>query len=219
MLQLILPGWAKIADKVERVVNRVGDELYADPEWAGTLDEPPRPASAASTRRLTAEQDRVLASVGDPDVLYRLTAALNGFVARLSGDQVKRLRATDGVALVERSTTQRVASVDSPRFLGLDEAWAATGGPDEAGRGVVVGVVDTGIWPENPSFAALPGQVRPAGLRAACQPGQKWDRSTCTSKVVAARWFVEAFGEDNLASIVQDGFNNTSTIDQIFTER
>lgn len=165
-----------------------------------TLDTPPRPRSGAHTRRITADQDRVLAAVGDPEVVYRLTAALNGFVARLSSDQVRQLRSTEGVALVERSTTQRTASVDSPRFLHVDRAWAAAGGPDDAGRGVVVGVVDTGIWPENPSFSALPGRGRPAALRDACEAGDQWEPSVCNSKVVAARYFVEAFGEENLAS-------------------
>ncbi len=40
----------------------------------------------------------------------------------------------------------------SPDFLGLtqgNEAW----GRGIDGRGVVVGVIDTGIWPEHPSFA------------------------------------------------------------------
>lgn len=175
----------------------------ADPTldtYVVTLDDPPRPASASYTRRITAEQDRVLERAGNPEVLYRLTAVLNGFVARLTADQVARLRATDGVALVERSTRQRLASVDSPRFLGAERAWAAAGGPDRAGRGIVVGVIDTGLWPENPSFAAFPDRRPPRGFRGACEAGEGWDRSACSSKLVAARTFVKAFGADNLAS-------------------
>ena len=44
---------------------------------------------------------------------------------------------------------------ESPEFLGLDDrrgAWDS----GFTGAGVVVGVIDSGIWPEHPSFAARP---------------------------------------------------------------
>jgi hypothetical protein len=160
---------------------------------------PDRPGQAASLRRA---QAALLRDVGGPRVLYRFTAALNGFAAELDRNQVKRLRSHPDVALVERSTTQRLDSVDSPSFLGVEEAWRTAGGPDAAGRGTVVGVIDGGIWPENPSFAALPG-VRSSGpvdFEGACETGEQWDEADCNSKVVSARYFVEGFGQDDLAA-------------------
>lgn len=166
-----------------------------------------RPEVAVLARRLRAGQDRVLDSAGDPVVLYRWTTALNGFAAVLDETQVKRLRADDRVRLVERSTVQRPAS-DTAAFLGLlgaDGAWGEAGGPARAGRGVVVGVVDTGIWPENPSFAGLPQQspgTSPAlpGFHGACVAADQWKADDCNDKVVSARWFVSGFGRDRLAS-------------------
>lgn len=173
-------------------------EVAASGVYVVALDRPPATGRAAGLR---AAQDELLEEVGRPRLLYRFTAALNGFAAELTGDQVKDLRAHPDVALVERSTTQHQDSVESPRFLGAEEAWAAAGGPDEAGRGMVVGVLDSGIWPENPSFAALADAGRaPTGFRGACEPGQQWDASDCNSKVVSARYFVEGFGEENLAA-------------------
>ncbi len=162
--------------------------------------EQPRAGGRATTLR--AAQDALLAEVGEPEVLYRYTSALDGFAAELTRDQVKQLRSHPDVALVERSTTRRTDSVDSPGFLGADRAWAAAGGPEEAGRGTVVGVVDSGIWPENPSFSALPdaGLSGPAGFGGACETGEQWEESDCNSKVVSARYFVKGFGEDNLAA-------------------
>ena len=126
-----------------------------------------RPAVASYVAGLVDRQDQVVHALGDPTVLYRYTTALDGFAATLTTEQVKQVRAMAGVALVERSTKQHLdrtpASIrmtpavgsSSRDLLGLDGprgVWAAQGGPARAGRGVVVGVVDTGIWPDNPSF-------------------------------------------------------------------
>ncbi|HEU4515252.1 MAG TPA: S8 family peptidase [Nocardioidaceae bacterium] len=161
-----------------------------------------RPDAGGRATALRAAQDDLLAEVGGPEVLYRYTSALNGFAAELSRDQVKQLRSHPDVVLVERSTTQRTDSVDSPEFLGADQAWAAAGGPEDAGRGTVVGVVDSGIWPENPSFSALPDAslTGPGGFSGECETGEQWDESDCNSKVVSARYFVKGFGEEDLAA-------------------
>lgn len=172
---------------------------------AGERFDRTRPAVAAYAAHLRDHQDRVLDALGDVTVLYRFTTALNGFAADLTGRQVKALRAMDDVSLVERSTVHRLDTVESPDFLGLDEAWAATGGPDGAGRGMVVGVVDSGLWPENPSFTGLPlkhkGRVPGLdGFRGGCAAGDQWVERNCTDKVVSARYFVKGFGATNLAA-------------------
>jgi hypothetical protein len=178
-----------------------------------------RPAVTAYTQRLTAEQDRVVHALGDPAVLYRYTTALNGFAATLTTDQVRQARSTAGVTLVERSTKQHVDRVQasataapvvgssSRNLLGLagpEGAWARHGGPQRAGHGVVVGVVDTGIWPDNPSFSGLPQRTpgtapQLPGFHGACDAGEQWAPDDCNDKVVSARWFVNGFGEENVA--------------------
>ena len=71
----------------------------------------------------------------------------------------------------------------------------------QGGRGVVVGVVDTGVWPESPLFAAVPGTGRRTpGFTGACVPGEGWDTDTCSAKLVGSRWFVDGFGRDRLSS-------------------
>jgi len=179
-----------------------------------------RPAVTSYVDRLTAAQDEVLHAVGDPAVLYRYTTALDGFAATLTSDQVTRLRTMPGVRLVERSTKQHVdrtpallratpgVGSSSRSLLGLDGpggVWAAHGGPENAGRNVVIGVVDTGIWPDNPSFTGLPQRTPGTaghlpGFHGACEAAQEWTTGDCNDKVVSARWFVKGFGEENVAS-------------------
>ena len=163
-----------------------------------------RPEVVSYERHLRAVQDRLLSRVGDPPVLYQMATAVNGFTAKLTSTQVKRLRASHRVRLVERSSTVHLDSVESPDLLGLDQVWRGQGGPAEAGKGIVVGLVDSGVWPENPSFVGLPQRTPGssdglAGFHGACQRGEQWSAEDCTDKVVSARYFVKGFGHANVA--------------------
>jgi subtilisin family serine protease len=110
--------------------------------------------------------------------------------------------------------TATAAAVDSgqsgdvPDLLGLPGGlWAQLGGPEQAGDGIVVGVVDDGIVVDHPSFAdqptvnGVPNYIgapfaRPAGWNGVCQDGVRF--GTCNNKVIGARFFVEGFGADNV---------------------
>ena len=66
-------------------------------------------------------------------------------------------------------------------------------------------VVDTGIWPDNPSFTGLPQRTPGTaghlpGFHGACAQAQEWTAEDCNDKVVSARWFVKGFGEENVAT-------------------
>jgi subtilisin family serine protease len=214
------PGVALPARSGVDPVRAAGDGLYvvtlagqpsaahgATRPAAGQRFDRTRPAVARHRQRLLARQDAVLAAVGGPEVLYRYTTALNGFAARLDERQVKRLRGRADVLLVERSTVRPTAS-DTVDFLDLDRrggAWQRAGGPSNAGRGIVVGLVDTGVWPDSPSLAGLPqrlpGTARGLpGFHGACASAERWTPSDCNTKLVSARWFVRGFGEESLAS-------------------
>lgn len=84
--------------------------------------------------------------------IYDYNVAINGFAAQLTKAQALQLAKQPGVAKVKRDQFRYKTTDNSPIFLGL----TASGGPWDTGvtgEGVVVGVIDTGIWPEHPSFA------------------------------------------------------------------
>lgn len=164
----------------------------------------PRPQASDRRAALTASQDRVLAALGDDvEPLYRYTDALHGFSAQLTPAQVKQLRSRPDVLRVEESTRLRLQSDETAEFLELagdGGAWDAVGGPDRAGAGVVIGSVDSGLWPRNPAFAPLTDvESRPRGFAGRCRTGSA-GANFCTTKVVAADWFVAAFGPDRIAN-------------------
>ena len=114
-------------------------------------------------------QDKVLAAAGLPASAKSTsyTNALNGFAVRATDAQVDSLSKRPEVAAVLVDELRQPTAHDTSRsiavdrggpgnrlydFLGLDgrsESWRS----GLTGAGVTVGVIDTGIWPEHPSFA------------------------------------------------------------------
>lgn len=162
---------------------------------------------------LIAKQDRALASVGvgESKKLYNYTMALDAVSARLTGDQAEALSKYDGVVAVQANATYKLDTISTPDFLGLTDAggfWDA--GYD--GEGVIVGIIDSGIWPEHPSVSdrttpspsngkgqgkgnqgKLSFQQIP-GWHGKCTPGEEFQADECNQKLIGAQWYGEGFG-------------------------
>jgi subtilisin family serine protease len=184
-------------------------QLRARPLASSGLD-----LSAAEARSYSAridalgEQVLAAAGAGGAPVLYRYRTALAGFAARLTAAEADRLRASPEVRAVTPDGTRRPQSAavsgagagDGASFLGLAEGlWRRLGGPEHAGEGVVVGVIDTGIHPEHPSFADRPPYPAPRDWRGTCQEGEAFPASTCNGKLIGARYFAASFGPTRIA--------------------
>ncbi|WP_051222425.1 S8 family peptidase [Agrococcus lahaulensis] len=179
------------------------------------------PAARAYASHLQERQEDVAASVG-ATVDVELTAAMNGFVADLTAEQAQDLAHHPGVRAVEANEILQLTSSPANDYLQLGELWQQVGGVGEAGAGVVVGVLDTGIAPENPFFAGEPLGTAPGDepYRAAdgtiryvkgdgneftgvCQTGSGFTADDCSTKIIGARYFLEGFGASRLGSETQ----------------
>ena len=80
----------------------------------------------------------------------------------------RRRGGPDGHARAAARPTQHRRSSARPTV------WPSLGGSDHAGANVIVGVLDTGIWPEHPSFADH-GLPAPPGGPYGCQFGDGSD--------------------------------------------
>ncbi|TVU01259.1 hypothetical protein EJB05_53298, partial [Eragrostis curvula] len=93
-----------------------------------------------------------------------------------------------GVTAVHKDKMFRFLTTRSPGFLGLDTefgVWPET----EFGDGVIIDFVDTGIWPERPSFNDRGlGPVR-ASWRGGCVDAMDFNASLCNNKLVGAKAF------------------------------
>jgi subtilisin family serine protease len=151
---------------------------------------------------LTSVHDAALSRVGATKI-YDYTVTNNGVAAQLSGKQATALSKMSGVIALSKDKLAQPDTTESPHFLGLDSnggLWQQLGGASKAGSGLVVGVIDTGIWPESASFAGGTGIPVPATWHGTCISGEQFDKHlACNDKLVGARYYLAGFGKTNIA--------------------
>ncbi len=159
----------------------------------GNLYNASTPAMAAYTKALENKQKQVAGSIGSVNILHSFKHTYNGFTAKLSAKQKAQLESHPDVVGVWEDRLEVINTSNTPEFLGLT-------GPDGQhtmnikGEGVIIGVVDTGIWPENPSFADDGSYSDPAelGWQGACDTGTD-EAFACNNKLIGARYFDASF--------------------------
>ncbi|GMJ01524.1 subtilisin-like serine protease 3 [Hibiscus trionum] len=127
--------------------------------------------------------------------LYSYKHLINGFSVHLSPEQAETLRRAPGVKSVEKDWKVRRLTTHTPQFLGLPTGvWPTGGGCERAGEDIVIGFVDSGIYPHHPSFAAHHtdpyGPVRK--YRGKCEIDPDTKRDFCNGKIIGAQHFAEA---------------------------
>ena len=134
------PGAAKVSDNVKLDTRSAASVAYLD-----YLD----------SRHGQFEQalQRV---AGNADVVYRYRYAFNGMTVTMTQDRAARVAALPGVLSVQRDFLRQINTAHSVDLIGAPSVWdgSAIGGLEARGEGVIIGVIDTGINTDHPSFAA-----------------------------------------------------------------
>ena len=172
-------------------------------DGTGTRLDPRSPAVRSYRARLAARQDAFVASartmVPEVQLLHRYQMVLGGVALRVPETAVDAIAALPGVVAVYRDSLLHLATEASPTFIGAKGAWKDLGGQESAGEGVIVGVLDTGIWPEHPSLSdpdPTGNAYAPLGVFPACQfgtganPGPPF---TCNNKLIGAYRFMAGY--------------------------
>lgn len=141
-------------------------------------------------------------------ILYRYHNVLNGIATRLSPQEASLVRRLPTVAAVTYSTWVHAQTDAGPGWIGAPGVWdgsAVPGGAGSMGEGVLVGILDTGINMDHPSFAAVGDDdyqhVNPFGpgnYKGFCNPEHPlYDpaRWSCNDKLVGA-WSWPVAGND-----------------------
>jgi hypothetical protein len=182
---------------------------------AGKKLDPTRSVVISWRAHLTDIHNKALTAVGATK-LADYTVATNGFSADLTAAQARKLAAYPGVTMLQKDTKRQIMDFPmTPEFLGLldsNSLWSQLGDngtAGTAGHGVIIGDIDTGIWPESPAFAGkqlkrdaagLP--VPASGLRGTwfgpCVQGENFSSQNCNDKLIGARFYTAGFGKKDI---------------------
>ncbi|KAL6842836.1 hypothetical protein ACP4OV_027149 [Aristida adscensionis] len=149
---------------------------------------------------------RLLSFLGDKDealksIVYSYKHGFSGFAAELTESQVEELKKYPGVISVKPSAYRELHTTRSWDFLGLNY-YQPSGLLKKAnyGEDVIIGIIDTGIWPESPSFDDTGYGPVPKRWKGACQTGEEFDATSCNKKIIGARWYAKDAAAADLKS-------------------
>ncbi|KNX38370.1 S8 family peptidase [Luteipulveratus halotolerans] len=177
--------------------------LAATKPAAGKKVQRDSAAGKAYAGHLRGKRSSVLRSIGSSESAVTRTydVAFNGFAASLTPAQVAQLQKSPQVLRVWKDEERHADTTTTPTFLGLDGptgVWQQKfGGPDKAGQGIIVGDIDSGIWPESASFAATsqtPAEAAAikAKWKGRCDAGESGTPVVCNNKLIGARYYKDA---------------------------
>ncbi|CAI9784502.1 unnamed protein product [Fraxinus pennsylvanica] len=101
-------------------------------------------------------------------MIYSYHTVFKGFAARLSPEEVKAMEKIPGFISARVQDVVSLYTTHSPYFLGLNYnmgLWKES----NYGKGVIIGVIDSGIFPDHPSFSDEGMPPPPAKWKGKCQ--------------------------------------------------
>ncbi|XP_010518867.1 PREDICTED: subtilisin-like protease SBT5.6 [Tarenaya hassleriana] len=145
-------------------------------------------------------------------LLYSYKHSINGFAATLTAEEASRLEKLEEVVSVFKSHPRKFEqhTTRSWQFLGLEEDEDDdrhnknnVNGRFRIGRkvlkkakygdGIIVGVLDSGVWPESKSFSDKGMGPVPKSWKGTCQTGTAFNSSHCNRKIIGARYYVKGY--------------------------
>jgi minor extracellular serine protease Vpr len=166
--------------------------ILGEPPLAGKMMTDPggrRVAAAAERGRLEAAQQNLRAALAEKgiSVLGATQVVLNAVYVAAPGAKESELAALPGVVRVERMRPIRRHMNRALDLVNARAAWPVVGGMGNAGAGVKIGILDTGIDQTHPAFQD-PSLRAPPGYPR-CEPA---DCAFTSNKVIVARSYVES---------------------------
>ncbi len=163
---------------------------------------------------LSQQRSSTLAQVNPASIVHTYDVAFNGFAAQLTDAEAAALKTLPNVLSVVPSELQQLDTTRTPGFLGLTAPgglWSQLDGLSRnvKGEDVIIGMIDSGIWPEDSSFgdkvdgAGNPVAYNQAGTlvygappsrwHGVCQTGPGFSAAMCNNKLIGARYYLAGF--------------------------
>ncbi|KAK8544356.1 hypothetical protein V6N13_056138 [Hibiscus sabdariffa] len=131
--------------------------------------------------------------------------SFNGFAAKLTDEEAKKLASFKGVVSVFPNKVYHLQTTRSWDFMGFNQTVKRNATSES---NVVIGVLDTGIWPESESFSDEGFGPPPQKWKGSCKGGQNF---TCNNKLIGARFYVKDDVTESARDEVGHGSHTAST--------
>jgi subtilisin family serine protease len=138
------------------------------------------------------EEEQEEAEILSPQLLYAYETNMFGFAATLSEKQLKHLNQVDGFLSAIPDELLTLHTTYTPHFLGLTNGKGLWSAPNLASD-VIIGVLDSGIWPEHISFKDSGFSPIPPKWKGICENGTKFSSSKCNKKLIGARYYFRGY--------------------------
>ncbi|MCP4427813.1 MAG: S8 family serine peptidase [Chloroflexi bacterium] len=165
------------------------------------------PASVAYQNYLENRQTQLIADFSrqlerDPKILHQYTVAFNGIALELDGAEAAQLAAFPDVLTVRRDRDYELLTDVGPAWIDAPAIWKGGAAIQNKGEGIIIGVIDTGINIDHPSFADVGGDgydhSNPLGVHLGwCHPAHPDHNAAyvCNDKLIGMWDFADAHGE------------------------
>ncbi len=204
-------------DSIATYAGGVGDLAATSPSVTGQpLDGSPdeqRYAEFAAAKEAAFAGELAQVVPGAP-IERTLRTVYGGVELTVPADRAEEIAALPGVVAVQENRLNQPLTDASSEFIGAPTVYQALGAavPD-AGRGTILGNLDSGVWPEHPSLAD-PGTIpAPPGPARECNYGDNpltpaADPFACQNKLIGGAYFTRSYdaivGDDVYAGTARD---------------
>ncbi|CAI9100737.1 OLC1v1037901C1 [Oldenlandia corymbosa var. corymbosa] len=144
-------------------------------------------------------QSSLTSSTAEQSLVYTYETAYNGYAAVLEPEEAEALRQSNDVVGVYEDTVYTLHTTRSPEFLGLNTdvgLWTGHNSLEleQASQDVIIGVLDTGVWPESKSYDDTGLPSIPSRWKGECESAADFNpKIHCNKKLIGARYFSRGY--------------------------
>ncbi|XWS65923.1 hypothetical protein CRYUN_Cryun05aG0155500 [Craigia yunnanensis] len=166
----------------------------------------PKDGSSTSSLHNSMLQDVFGSDFVTKSVLCSYKRSFDGFVLELTEEEARKMAGMSGVVSVFPNEKRNLHTTRSWDFMGFSEQVERAASESD----VIIGVLDTGIWPESESFNDKGLGPPPSKWKGICQTENNF---TCNNKIIGAQYYRSngLFGSDDIISPRDSGGHGTHT--------
>ncbi|XP_059279416.1 subtilisin-like protease SBT1.7 [Lycium ferocissimum] len=128
------------------------------------------------------------------NIFYTYNSVIHGYSTQLTADEAKSLEQQPGILSVHEEVRYELHTTRSPSFMGLGGRESMSFFPQSEARSeVIIGVLDTGVYPESKSFDDTGLGPVPKSWKGTCQISEYFAASSCNRKLIGARFFSQGY--------------------------